>query len=344
MFIGNMIGCFIYSIILTLLINYFCLKTKFLIYNPSEIHKEKFENQIFTSGGLIIFAYICSIYLVFPEMIDTNVFNILSMLILFIGLMSDLKNLSAVFRLILISLVSIIYLSQTNIYILDFNFETINDLLDSNIFIAILFTTICLIILINGYNFIDGVHGLVILHTIFSIVLFYYFIFFILDQKIALDTFLILIPILIILLIQNIRKNLFLGDSGSYLLASIVGLMIINQTIIKDYSFPYVYACILIYPAFEVFFSIIRKLYFKKNPLNPDRRHLHQLLKNYLENKKKINSDLASIFSGLIINIFVFIFGLISIQFYNFKYILICNIFIFGFIYIIFYFWLFKKN
>ena len=40
--------------------------------------------------------------------------------------MSDLKNFSAIVRLILISMISIIYLWQTNIYIIDFKFEIRN--------------------------------------------------------------------------------------------------------------------------------------------------------------------------------------------------------------------------
>ena len=343
MLISNIIGCFVYSIILTLLINYICFKVNFLIYKPLEIHKDKFKSKIIISGGLIAFFYVYSIYLIFPHIINLEIFSILSIFIFIVGIMSDLKNFSAIVRLILISMISIIYLWQTNTYITDFKFEIINDIFDSNIFIAILFTTTCLIILINGYNFIDGVHGLTILHAILSIILFNYFIFFILEEQISFDSISILLPTLIVLYFQNIRKKIFLGDSGSYYLASIIGLMIINQTLNKDYSYPYVYASILIYPAFEVFFSIFRKIYFKKNPLSPDREHLHHLLKNYLEKEKKISFDKASILTGLIINIFVFLFGLICIHFYNHKYILINNIFLFCFIYLMFYFWIYRK-
>ena len=57
--------------------------------------------------------------------------------------------------------------------------------------------------------------------------------------------------------------------------------IIIDQTNIEKMSNPYLYANLLIYPSFEIFFSIFRKLLFKNNPLKPDQEHLHQLLLLY---------------------------------------------------------------
>ena len=267
----------------------------------------------------------------------------LTIFVFFIGLFSDLKNLSASLRLLLISILSIFFIWITNNYILDFQFELINDLLDSNILLAIIFTTICFIILVNGYNFIDGVHGLTILHTIVTLFLLFYFYYFILNQKIYVLNLLYLIPILVVVYYLNIKEKIFLGDSGSYYLASIVGLIIIEQSSKENYSHPYVYACILIYPAFEVFFSIFRKFYIKKNPLNPDRKHIHHLLKNYLQIFEKFSHQKASIISGLIINILILVFGFISIHFYQNKYILIFNIILFSVLYTIFYFIIYNK-
>ena len=277
----NIIGYSIYSILVSFITNFVCIKFNKLIYNPKENHKEKFKKKIIVSGGLIIFIYINTIYFFFQKSPDFELFYLLTFFIFFIGLFSDLKNLSASLRLLLISILSIFFIWITNNYILDFQFELINDLLDSNILLAIIFTTICFIILVNGYNFIDGVHGLTILHTIVTLFLLFYFYYFILNQKIYVLNLLYLIPILVVNYYLNIKEKIFLGDSGSYYLASIIGLIIIEQSTKEIYSHPYVYACILIYPAFEVFFSIFRKFYIKKNPLNPDRKHLHHLLKNY---------------------------------------------------------------
>ena len=339
----NILGYSIYSILVSLITNFVCIKFNKLVYNPKENHKEKFKEKIIVSGGLIIFIYINTIYFFFQKSSDLELFYLLTIFIFFIGLFSDLKNLSASLRLLLISILSIFFIWITKNYILDFKFELINDFLDSNILLAIIFTSICFIILVNGYNFIDGVHGLTILYTIVTLFLLSYFYYFILNQKIFVLNLLYLIPILVVVYFLNIKEKIFLGDSGSYYLASIIGILIIEQSTKEDYSHPYVYACILIYPAYEVFFSIFRKFYLKKNPLSPDRMHLHHLLKNFLQISKKLSHQKASIISGIIINILILVFGFISIHFYQNKYILIFNIILFSALYTIFYFILYKK-
>ena len=82
---------------------------------------------------------------------------------------------------------------------------------------------------------------------------------------------------------------------------------------------------------------------FAKNPLNPDRKHIHHLLKNYLQIFEKFSHQKASIISGLIINILILVFGFISIHFYQNKYILIFNIILFSVLYTIFYFIIYNK-
>ena len=153
-----------------------------------------------------------------------------------------------------------------------------------------------------------------------------------------------LIPILIIIFIYNIKEKIFLGDSGSYFLASIIGLFVVNLTISKSYSYPYVYGCLLIYPAFEVFFSILRKIINKGNPLEADKKHLHHLLQNYIQYKFKYKLSLAKILSGLSINLFIFIFCFICIHLYENKYLLLLGILTFCIIYLISYYIIKKQN
>ena len=73
---------------------------------------------------------------------------------------------------------------------------------------------------------------------------------------------------------------------------------------------------LLWYPAFEIFFSIIRKLVKKKNPFLPDRSHLHQkiFLKILNKNEKEFKSNL---FTSFLINFYNIIIFLISLYFIN---------------------------
>ena len=77
---------------------------------------------------------------------------------------------------------------------------------------------------------------------------------------------------------MNLNNKLFLGDSGSYLIAFVMGYLLINFSNINQPVSPYFVACMLWYPAYENLFSIIRKLRLNKSPILPDSNHFHQLL------------------------------------------------------------------
>ena len=82
-----------------------------------------------------------------------------------------------------------------------------------------------------------------------------------------------------------------------------VGFLIISCHKSNPYISPYFFITIIWYPCYENLFSIIRKLKSNSSPLNPDNKHLHQLL--YLVIKKNFfkNNLFANNASSLIINI-----------------------------------------
>ena len=101
----------------------------------------------------------------------------------------------------------------------------------------------------------------------------------------------------------NFCNLLMLGDTGAYILSFFVGFLIISCHKVNPYISPYFFISIIWYPCYENLFSIIRKLKSNSSPLNPDNKHLHQLL--YLLIKKIFfkNNLLANTVSSLIINI-----------------------------------------
>tara|TARA_B100001939_G_C16931091_1_gene613930 strand:- start:1100 stop:2131 length:1032 start_codon:yes stop_codon:yes gene_type:complete len=333
----------IFSILIVIVVNFLSSNFKILIYKPNLIHKEKFENKIYNTGGLIFFLYLIILYLINDDFYDFNSFLFLT-LTFSIGFFSDIReNFNANLRLIFISLCSVIYIIVSNNLILDLKFNIINDLFANYPIFSIFFTSICLVILINGLNFIDGVHGLVLLYGILILIILNYFVYYKLDFENSLESGLIIIPILSILLIFNLNEKIFFGDAGSYLLGAIIGLYIIKLTNSKGYSHPYFYANLLIYPAYEVFFSILRKIINKKGPYQPDQKHLHHLIQRIYQLKYNYNLTKSKIYSAISVNFFILLFNLISISFYQNKYILISNIFIFMIFYTFVYFHLNKK-
>ena len=166
---------FVFSLLLTLIINFIASKFNFLIYKPDLSHKENFKNKIFNTGGSIFLFYYLSIK--FLQFEINEFYNLLFFILIFtIGLFSDIKNINANFRLIIISLFSIVYVVYTKNFIIDLKFDILNNLFLNYEIVAILFTSVCIVILINGVNFIDGVHGMVLLYSIIVLSVLNYFI------------------------------------------------------------------------------------------------------------------------------------------------------------------------
>tara|TARA_Y100001970_G_C14135891_1_gene804251 strand:+ start:394 stop:1428 length:1035 start_codon:yes stop_codon:yes gene_type:complete len=337
----------IVSILISLIIifglNFFLIKSNKFIYNPLEEHKESFNEKILISGGLSIFLFLLVFNFFNHKTIIINYISLLTIVIFFLGLFSDLKKIGPALRLFFLLLITLFYVSSNNLYIYDLQFSIINNFFDKNLIAAIIFSSLCIVILVNGINFVDGVHGLAILYVIITILLLNYFVYQVNVEFINFEDSLYLIPTLIILYFLNINEKVFLGDSGSYLLAAALGFSAIKISNLENLSYPYVYANLLIYPAFEVLFSIVRKSINKKNPLNPDRKHLHHLIQNYFT-RKKFSLKNSKIFTGIVINSFILFHGLNTIILKDLKFVLILNVFFFCLIYLFFYNFFLKRN
>ena len=64
----------IFSVLIVILINFVSSYFKILIYRPNLSHKEKFENTIFNTGGLIFFLYLIILYIFNSNFYDLNIF------------------------------------------------------------------------------------------------------------------------------------------------------------------------------------------------------------------------------------------------------------------------------
>ena len=305
------------NIFLIILIFNFLLNKFDLIKDKKDtsLHKRFIENKFEPpfSGGIFIILLIV-IYL------DASlIFKFLILTIFFIGFFSDLnlfKSINLRFYLQFILVVLTLYFSD--LYIQSIRIEFIDNLLN-NYFFKVFLTTFCVLILINGSNFLDGVNTLVIGY--YALVL--YFVSTIDSPNISFisDDFInLLIFSLIILLVLNCFNQLLLGDNGSYLVSVFVGIYLIDLTNNNVLISPYFVMNLLWYPAYETLFSIIRKVLTKKSALSPDNLHLHQLVYLYLKDKIS-NKYHANSLSGVMINIYnLVIFYFASQDYSNTKY------------------------
>ena len=312
----SIIGTVIFVLLSTIILNFLFKKYNILIdqVNISK-HKNFIQNKKTPlSGGLVIFLVL---FYFLPE--SYKYFTIIMFIIFLSGLLSDLNILHApLFRIFFQTIVVIVYLVLFDNFITSIRINFFDNLL--NIFIIkLIFSIFCILILINGTNFMDGVNTLVVGYFILVLSNILY-----LSEinDLKLDHFLVTICIFVLFLIYlfNFFGLMFLGDSGSYLISFIAGVTMINLSNNNDLVSPYYIAAILWYPAYENLFSIIRKLIFKKSPSNPDNEHLHQLIYIFLKKNIKKNNFFSNSLTGILICIYNLIyFNLIFNYFGNTK-------------------------
>ena len=230
-------------------------KRKFISNYSGNMHQKFFgETNVPLIGGIFIIFFLLPLF---------NSSNFLLYFFLFciflIGFLSDIKSISSpIIRLFIQALVTIIFVYFYEIQVVSTKIIFLDYLL-SNYYFSLIFTTFCLIVLMNGSNFIDGLNGLVIG---------YFLIILLILLKVGLlneinlnnSRFYFLIYILSVLIIFNYLNKLYLGDSGTYLISFSVGCLLIYIYNNGNLFSPFFVILLLWYPCFENLFSIIRKV------------------------------------------------------------------------------------
>lgn len=145
-------------------------------------------------------------------------------------------------------------------------------------------TIFIIVAIINSINFIDGIDGLAI-----SVIALFLLSFELFSSNLS-DMFfltLIILGSVIPLYFFNFRKKnkVFLGDSGSLFLGTVVSIYVL-KILSQDYSIKPYYdlnkvifvISILSYPIFDIIRIFFLRLYKKKSPFLPDKQHIHHLI------------------------------------------------------------------
>ena len=299
-----MIFFFVYLLLVILLSLIFKKKGIFLNYS-GDIH-QSFSNKknVPLAGGLFVL-----IPIVF--FLNDLLINCFIISIYLIGFFSDRKILVSPKKRFLIQCVLILlFVVIFDIRINSSRIELFDVILSNKIF-AIPFSAFCLLILINGSNFIDGLNGLLISCTI--IILLMLVKLNLIDNSIISDHSInLILLILLLLLLLNIFNVLMLGDSGAYLLGFFMGFIIISSHVKNPYISPYFFISLIWYPCFENLFSILRKINKEFSPLKPDSKHLHQLVFFFLSKRFNLKLVISNNLSSVIICLFNFLIVYIS--------------------------------
>ena len=328
----------VFTFFFGLLCIYYLKKNNILLDQVNHSSHKKLKILSFNNpplcGGIILYV---SLAIFFK---DELILKIFGFCILSTGILSDTNKISAPkIRIVLQLLIVFLFIFFSNLNLEDLRVEPLNKALSIKL-ISVIFTIFCILILINGTNFLDGLNTLVIGYYILvlTVIISAYKFNLVLNENIF-----FLLLFLLIIYFFNLLGKIYLGDSGSYLLAFVIGFFILDFINDNNDISPYFISLLLWYPAFENLFSILRRANFGKKFYKPDQLHLHQIIFKFFVEKKFFYKKISNSLTANLINIFnafVFLF------FYQYLYEtnIMVQVTLFNVaLYLIMYFWIRKK-
>jgi UDP-GlcNAc:undecaprenyl-phosphate GlcNAc-1-phosphate transferase len=275
-------------------------------------------------GGILIFLitmlFIIDLFFLKNFFVSNNisltgrevlVFIFGSCLIFFIGLLDDKYNLDPNKKFLFFSLLFFAFmLLDKNLIISEiflYNFKKSIELNEFSIF----FTVLCCLLFLNALNMFDGINYQV---STYSIIIFSIF----LIKGIFVTLSIAVIIGLIFFLYLNFKKNVFLGNSGTFLLAFLISYIFIRtyNSTRNIFEIEEIFA-IMFLPGAELFRLFFFRIINGNNPFKPDRNHIHHLLLKY-----------TSPFNSFLINIFFIIIGISFYYFFTNKLLYLINLFL----------------
>jgi UDP-GlcNAc:undecaprenyl-phosphate GlcNAc-1-phosphate transferase len=293
--------------------------------------KRKLHSKpIFIGGGIILYFNYILILIInsFFEFSFNNLFlinNYQSFVTWFVvpsafflvGLIDDKFDLGPFIKLLLLT---IIYLfgvfADRTLLITEINLMSVNYIYYLGSF-SLFFTLFAILIFTNAFNMLDGIDLNVGLYTL--VVIF----FILLRVNFNLSLMLILLSIIFFLFL-NLKKKVFLGDSGANLLSVIIAILFI-----KNFNINYLFKSdeilmIMLLPGLEIIRVFYLRILNKRNPFKADRNHLHYLI---LDKFKSINIQHYTV-SGLI-NVFFLSFTCFFFYYKTLSLFIVATIFYF---------------
>jgi|TARA_B110000211_G_C13986977_1_gene512179 UDP-GlcNAc:undecaprenyl-phosphate GlcNAc-1-phosphate transferase len=265
---------------------------------PQAFHK----SAISRSGGIAGIISLNIFFLLYFMIYSKSLYEyiLICNLMFLIGFLDDIKvKISPSKRLLLMIIFLFFSIHFLSIKISNVDILFLLNFLQINLFSSI-FVLLCFLFIINGANLIDGFNGLLTINlVIINLILLYINIS---NGNSEFSIFLIaqIIILLCFLLFNFPNAQIFLGDSGSYVMGALIALnSIITNNLNTNYS-SFFFCILLFYLFFEVFFSFLRKVVQKKSPVHPDNRHLHMLV--YKKTSLIFGKDKGNYINSIIIN------------------------------------------
>lgn len=252
-------------------------------------------------GGVIIYLLIITFF-IFSNLLDFSTNNkiLISLtLFFFLGLLDDKYNLSPWNRL-LMSTLFLFFLIKFNI-VTQISLLHIQNIGYINLeYLSIFFTILCILLLINAMNMIDGINGQS------GILFLYFFLYLFYNSKFIDYEILIFIFILTIFIIFNLKEKIFAGSSGIYVLTILCSDYLIKAFENKKILYSEEIFILLILPGIDMLRLFITRIINKKNPFTKDNNHIHHILLKQCNKSVTLGTVIfLSIFPMLLFKIFI---------------------------------------
>ena len=172
---------------------------------------------------------------------------------------------------------------------------------------SILFICFAVAGMVNAFNMIDGINGLVLLYSLTICILILLFQSSSSSTQINLFFVAIFFAIFAVFILNFPFGRIFLGDGGAYFLGIMLSIGVIKYYQINDLSPWYVFS-VFIYPITDVLISIIRRIIAKVSIFNPENKHLHHLVYKRVKKMGIESENTNHAITTLLIFIFYFPF------------------------------------
>jgi UDP-GlcNAc:undecaprenyl-phosphate/decaprenyl-phosphate GlcNAc-1-phosphate transferase len=326
-------------------------KTGFLLNKADLIGVQKFhKNPTPRIAGISIFiGFFVGAWLTFGA---NNLFYSLvisSLPVFLVGLIEDLNaSVSPSIRMMGAFLSASIAFFLLNIKINELGFENVDYVLTNYVVVSFIFTVLTIAVVINAINIIDGFNGLMIGYSLIVLSSIAYIGFSLQDDLILHLSLLLLFSLLGIFILNFPFGKIFAGDGGAYFIGFMIAIIGLMLGIRNEEITHWFILLLLIYPLFEVVFSIYRKkILLGFSPSEPDGSHLHMLIYGKLLKSKFLNSNSQIVVNSLT-SPFLWLLALIGILpaliWYDNKNILIITAVIFMMFYSLLYKYIAKIN
>ncbi len=253
---------------------------------------------------------------------NISIYMIPGLTILFLtGLKDDIVVLSPASKLSAQVIASIFVLSNEVMQI-----QGLNGFLGIGEIPIILIFPICIFIMvtiINAYNLIDGIDGLAstiggIISIVYAVIFYYLGLYYFAMLSI------VVLAMLLAFLRYNLsfKKKIFMGDTGSLIIGFMISIFTIRFLALPPdkldilpfhlENIPFIVMALLIVPLFDLARVFTIRIFNRKNPFRPDRKHAHHILIDLGLSHKK-----TSVIMGLFNLFFIVLFVVLGTSFNN---------------------------